>query len=338
MCPTFPYTGSAALGLVLSEVSGGSSLDFGAAGPADGGGWFRRSVRPADTDIEQFSWEDVDDRDLDSRRKIPGQSHSVTPDVQLLSYAPSDAGFSCAERNIAGLHPMVVGRKFFTLQVRPSDIRKSGRGHLSVPLSSAAEANKLLALAPQLGRDEGWDLSLPLAQQPVSYGVVRRLAPGLTPEDIVSCGDAGNGVLVTEAVQLRRRSTDEEGKPCWKPRNSWRLKFSSKDRPDRLRLFGCSTPVEPYTFSVTQCERCHLYGHPSRYCRGRPRCASCGSPEHAVDACTASQPVCSNCKGRHSARDPDCPRRQEERSVKHLMAQDNLTYAAAQKGQRKVKP
>ncbi|KAK3931427.1 Isopentenyl-diphosphate delta-isomerase [Frankliniella fusca] len=208
-----------ALGRQNTFVAQRSSLDFGAAGPADGGGWFRRSVRPADTDIEQFSWEDVDDRDLDSRRKIPGQSHSVTPDVQLLSYAPSDAGpfvvvVSCAERNIAGLHPMAVGRKFFPLQVRPSDIRKSGRGHLSVSLSSAAEANKLLALAPQLGRDEGLDLSLPLAQQPVSYGVVRRLAPSLTPEDIVSCGDAGNGVLVTEAVQLRRRSTDEEGKPC----------------------------------------------------------------------------------------------------------------------------
>ncbi|KAE8739813.1 hypothetical protein FOCC_FOCC014681 [Frankliniella occidentalis] len=297
----------------------------------------RRPVGPGSGNLSRASSDLIDsgssseDDDRDLRRKSP----PPPPEVQVLSYSATDPGpfvvvVSCEERNISGLYPLAVGRRFSFHHVHPSDVCKSGRGRVNVILPSAAEANKLLALAPQLGRDDGWSLSLPQSQQPVSYGVIRRLPPSIELADIVVGAEASNGVRVSEAVQLRRRASDSSGAPVWVPCNSWKVKFNSRDRPDKLRLYGCVIPVEPYVFSVTQCDQCFMFGHPKKYCKGRPRCGQCGDFAHDEGAtCPAKTPSCRNCKGPQLSWDPTCPRRQEERDIKTVMAADNISYAAA---------
>lgn len=63
---------------------------------------------------------------------------------------------------------------------------------------------------------------------------------------------------------------------------------------------------------VTQCHLCLKYGHPAAKCNEKEcTCSHCGRKGHKADACPAeeAEPCCSNCKGRHSARDKTCSAR-----------------------------
>lgn len=60
---------------------------------------------------------------------------------------------------------------------------------------------------------------------------------------------------------------------------------------------------------VTQCYRCLRYGHPAAKCNEKECTFShCGSKGHLSEACPAAdvEPICANCKGKHSARDRTC--------------------------------
>jgi hypothetical protein len=75
------------------------------------------------------------------------------------------------------------------------------------------------------------------------------------------------------------------------------------------QIFNC----EPYSgeLQVTQCFKCHAYGHKARTCTKKEKCGFCGDPQHngGDPACPRRKdraPKCINCKGPHPAWDRSC--------------------------------
>ncbi|XP_022163384.1 uncharacterized protein LOC111028907 [Myzus persicae] len=63
---------------------------------------------------------------------------------------------------------------------------------------------------------------------------------------------------------------------------------------------------------VTQCHLCLRYGHPASKCQEKECvCAHCGRKGHKAADCPAAEadPTCTNCRGKHSARDKTCSSR-----------------------------
>ena len=75
------------------------------------------------------------------------------------------------------------------------------------------------------------------------------------------------------------------------------------------QIFNC----EPYSgeLQVTQCFKCHAYGHRAKTCTKKEKCGFCGDPQHngGDPACPRRKdraPKCINCKGLHPAWDRSC--------------------------------
>lgn len=63
---------------------------------------------------------------------------------------------------------------------------------------------------------------------------------------------------------------------------------------------------------ATQCHLCLRYGHPAAKCNETQCvCAHCARKGHKSAYCPASEgdPTCSNCRGKHSAKDKTCSAR-----------------------------
>lgn len=64
---------------------------------------------------------------------------------------------------------------------------------------------------------------------------------------------------------------------------------------------------------ITQCYRCHEYGHRSERCTKKQKCGKCSDEAHPTNQCTESEMKCPLCKGKHPAWHHECPNRKAER-------------------------
>jgi hypothetical protein len=62
---------------------------------------------------------------------------------------------------------------------------------------------------------------------------------------------------------------------------------------------------------ITQCYKCHGYGHRATNCKKKEKCGKCAE-EHPTAECTSNTPKCINCDGKHEAWHIECPTRSTE--------------------------
>ena len=62
---------------------------------------------------------------------------------------------------------------------------------------------------------------------------------------------------------------------------------------------------------ITQCYKCHRYGHRAAKCRQKEQCGKCAD-EHSTTDCTSEKLKCINCKGNYEAWHIECPARSQE--------------------------
>ena len=62
---------------------------------------------------------------------------------------------------------------------------------------------------------------------------------------------------------------------------------------------------------ITQCYKCHGYGHRATNCKKKEKCGKCAE-EHPTTECTSDTPKCVNCNGKHEAWNIECPARSTE--------------------------
>ena len=82
-----------------------------------------------------------------------------------------------------------------------------------------------------------------------------------------------------------------------------------------------------------QCVQCWAYGHSKSNCGNRAVCQHCAIRGHTKDECRGiaqgKPPRCANCKGSHESDDKTCPKYLENRDIKRLAVDSDLTFPAA---------
>ena len=79
---------------------------------------------------------------------------------------------------------------------------------------------------------------------------------------------------------------------------------------NRIKIFEQRYLVEEFIFQqrVIKCNKCQIFGHVARLCRGEERCGKCGNSHGTKDCTTQSEDyICFHCKGNHQTGDKECP-------------------------------
>ena len=87
------------------------------------------------------------------------------------------------------------------------------------------------------------------------------------------------------------------------------------------RLWHKTARYAPQYF-LTQCYKCHEFGHRATFCKRKEKCGKCASEDHTTGNCTSAELKCVNCKGNHEAWHLEC----------HAREQENLRLSVLKKG------
>lgn len=115
----------------------------------------------------------------------------------------------------------------------------------------------------------------------------------------------------------------------WIPTTSILVSFDGDSLPREISLYHVKTKVSPYVKKTVQCLKCFRFGHIAKYCRGKPRCPSCGDEDHPNIACQVNTPRCLNCKGPHKSTYKECNVFKKHEAINIMMAHDNISYYEA---------
>lgn len=113
------------------------------------------------------------------------------------------------------------------------------------------------------------------------------------------------------------------------------LKQSSKNAEiyNVTRLYHAVVKIEPPRpkRSVIQCMKCQEFGHSKNYCMKQEKCVRCEGL-HSTTACpkpTSAPPVCTNCRGNHTANYKGCPVHVQLQKAKTLPLNQNVAQRPA---------
>jgi hypothetical protein len=107
------------------------------------------------------------------------------------------------------------------------------------------------------------------------------------------------------------------------------LKFLNATRPIKLKVGYCQYNVDPYYPSPVRCNKCFIWGHPTKYCKSPQSCMRCGSRTHVSADCGAEHPTCSNCKGPHLSTHKQCPSYETEKAICKYSAEHGVSFKEA---------
>ena len=65
-------------------------------------------------------------------------------------------------------------------------------------------------------------------------------------------------------------------------------------------------------YFLTQCYKCHEFGHRAMSCKRKEKCGKCAHQDHTTANCTSAELKCVNCKGNHEAWHVGCQAREQE--------------------------
>ncbi|KAF9419092.1 hypothetical protein HW555_004263 [Spodoptera exigua] len=155
----------------------------------------------------------------------------------------------------------------------------------------------------------------------MTYGLVKGVDLDLTEEELTKIFESPAEILSVK--RLKRLNSDGEWVEC----ESIRVCFKTNSLPPFIYAYDCRFKVESYEFPVTQCNGCWQFGHFIKYCPVKKIiCPKCGG-DHAN--CSMENYKCLNCKGDHFVLDKKCPFFVKEKSIRSIMAKEQVTYRRA---------
>lgn len=151
---------------------------------------------------------------------------------------------------------------------------------------------------------------------------VRGVPPAFEEEEMLENMEADSPILKVQ--RLKRLGRDKQLFDTY----NIKVTVEGEEVPNRVRIYGCSFRAELYIFPIRQCQNCWRYGHRSKHCTSRTRCASCGG-SHNESACD-KEARCPNCKGGHKAGDPSCPELQRHKKIRLAMKEKQIPFNQAE--------
>lgn len=79
-------------------------------------------------------------------------------------------------------------------------------------------------------------------------------------------------------------------------------------------------------YFLTQCYKCHEFGHRATYCRRKEKCGKCASEDHTTGNCTSTELKCANCKSNHESWHIGCHAREQENQRLSVMKKGAWPY------------
>lgn len=228
------------------------------------------------------------------------------------------------------LHPVKFGQFLFTKGIKnlkDGGIKKIGRNRLSVEFTSAAGANRFLALSLDLDKYKSFIPSYHITKTGLARNIPTDYSNDELPNMIVQPYGFGKVVKARRLNFKKKNLVDNTTQ--WAPSETVVLTFDGQSLPDRVFLFNCALEVVPYYFPTVQCYKCCRFGHVRAQCRSRPRCSKCAQP-HDAEECS-EEPLCLNCSGQHKATDKKCPEYGRQQLIKRIMGDESISYQEADK-------
>lgn len=195
-------------------------------------------------------------------------------------YAESDRGPYCVfvehkVKNIGRLFPVRVGHYLKLDSVykgKVVDIKAVGINKVKVIFNSREAANSLIA-------DKTLNDNNLVAYIPVFFnhkkGVVKMVDTFFSEEYLM--GSIESDRIVTDVKRLLRKTIDEASKKeVLVKLQVIVVTFKGSTLPTNIQINSVNFDVEPYVHPVVICYHCMRYGHTSKMCRGKSRCAKCG--------------------------------------------------------------
>jgi hypothetical protein len=167
---------------------------------------------------------------------------------------------------------------------------------------------------------EGLDIHIPRHGIVIHAVPKDEINPTLANQDgIIAQIEAENAFLEKKVIQLAPLRRKIQADPA-KTHQSLIVFVNDVEVADRIIKLGMYANSRHHhahryilQFQVTQCYKCHEYGHQSSQCKNEERCGKCGEGTHRTNDCTDVEPKCPLCQGKHPAWHHTCPARRAER-------------------------
>lgn len=116
------------------------------------------------------------------------------------------------------------------------------------------------------------------------------------------------------------------------------IEFEEKEIPKQVYFGFVRYNVREYVAKPMRCYKCQEFGHITKMCKGKQRCARCGG-EHEYGKCgVGTKPKCCNCGGEYSVAFLGCEVLKKEVKVQQIRLKEKVSYAEAVKLAGKDKP
>lgn len=226
------------------------------------------------------------------------------------------------------IRPIKFGKFLFLNNIKNiinDGVKPVGRNRIAIHFNSYLDANDFIN--NKALKDNNYSAVVPTFNV-TRMGVVRDVPTEWSMEEFVDSVKVPEGCgYILKARRFNRKVTND-GSTAYLPTQSVVLTFSGQCLPPRVYSFHTSLKVTLYELPTIQCNACCRFGHVKSQCRSKPRCFRCGM-EHSGDSCQVTSPTCISCSGKHVATDKNCPEHNRQKSIKTVMAQENISYIEA---------
>lgn len=156
--------------------------------------------------------------------------------------------------------------------------------------------------------------------------VVRNIDVEYSEEELKDELESGQYKILS--VNRMRRRMFKDGIITFGMSESVKIFFEGCEFPRAVYLWGVRLECEPFMPPLIQCYRCLRYNHTTRQCKGAKVCKVCGSKDEQHE-CNSPVESCINCRGLHKADSMDCPEKKRQKTIKEMMAFQNLSLMEA---------
>lgn len=225
------------------------------------------------------------------------------------------------ETPVSGKSVFLVAKFLESVAGKNYKAKKLTFGDVLIEVSHKEQANKLL----QQTNIDGLEITItPHRTLNCSQGVISKLDLINETETDILEGLRDQGVTAVRRITIRQDSKEIKTKHVI-------LTFDRTPLLEILTAGYLRCPTRPYVPNPRRCYKCQRYGHGTNSCRGRPKCAKCGQPDHLTDNCDASNFTCPNCHGPHAAYSRSCETFKQEKQIITLKVNENISFPEARK-------